>query len=142
MDRLSRNAGFLFALRNSRVDFVCCDIPDANTLTVGIFAVLAQHERKLISQRTKAALAAKKVRGQTLGTPANLAHAHRLKGVQVRQERAVNSLANRQAAELASLYRSMGWTLRQIAGKLTESGYKTVQGCQFNAAGIRRRLLK
>ena len=45
LDRLSRNAGFIFALRDSGVDFVCCDMPDANTLTVGLFAVIAQHAR-------------------------------------------------------------------------------------------------
>ncbi|RZJ57863.1 MAG: recombinase family protein, partial [Hymenobacter sp.] len=45
LDRLSRNASFILALRDSGVDFVCCDMPDANTLTVGLFAVLAQHER-------------------------------------------------------------------------------------------------
>ncbi|RYF73503.1 MAG: recombinase family protein, partial [Cytophagaceae bacterium] len=45
LDRLSRNVSFIFSLRNSEVDFVACDIPDANTLTVGIMAVLAQHER-------------------------------------------------------------------------------------------------
>jgi DNA invertase Pin-like site-specific DNA recombinase len=56
LDRLSRNAGFIFALRDSGVDFVCCDMPDANTLTVGLFAVIAQHERETISQRTKDAL--------------------------------------------------------------------------------------
>ncbi|MFD1875582.1 recombinase family protein [Hymenobacter bucti] len=47
-DRLSRNASFILTLRDSGVDFVCCDMPDANTLTVGLFAVLAQHERETI----------------------------------------------------------------------------------------------
>jgi DNA invertase Pin-like site-specific DNA recombinase len=41
LDRLSRNASFILALRDSGADFVCCDMPDANTLTVGLFAVLA-----------------------------------------------------------------------------------------------------
>jgi DNA invertase Pin-like site-specific DNA recombinase len=59
LDRLSRNAGFIFALRDSGVDFVCCDMPDANTLTVGLFAVIAQHEREMISKRTTDALTAK-----------------------------------------------------------------------------------
>ena len=72
LDRLSRNAGFIFALRDSGVEFVCCDMPDANTLTVGLFAVIAQHERETISKRTKDALAAKKARGAQLGTPATL----------------------------------------------------------------------
>ncbi len=47
LDRLSRNVSFIFSLRNAEVNFVACDIPDANTLTVGIMAVLAQHEREL-----------------------------------------------------------------------------------------------
>ncbi|MEJ7662605.1 MAG: recombinase family protein [Hymenobacter sp.] len=46
LDRLSRNAGFIFTLRDAGVEFVCCDMPDANTLTVGLFAVLAQHEAR------------------------------------------------------------------------------------------------
>ncbi|GAB3244119.1 hypothetical protein GCM10027346_41510 [Hymenobacter seoulensis] len=65
LDRLSRNAGFIFALRDSGVDFVCCDMPDANTLTVGLFAVIAQHERETISKRTRDALTAKKARGRS-----------------------------------------------------------------------------
>ena len=77
--RLSKNAGFIFTLRDAGVDFVCCDMPDANTLTVGLFAVLAQHERETISKRTKGALKAKKARGAQLGTPANLTDEARTK---------------------------------------------------------------
>jgi DNA invertase Pin-like site-specific DNA recombinase len=69
LDRLSRNVSFIFSLRNSEVDFVACDIPDANPLTVGIMAVLAKHERELIGERTRAALQAKKAQGFQLGTP-------------------------------------------------------------------------
>ena len=61
LDRLSRNAGFIFKLRDTGVQFECCDIPDANTLTIGIFATVAQHERERISERTRQALAAKKL---------------------------------------------------------------------------------
>lgn len=66
LDRLSRNAAFLMTLRDAGVEFVACDIPDANTLTVGIMALLAQQERELISSRTKAALAAVKARNTSL----------------------------------------------------------------------------
>ena len=62
LDRLSRNASFIFQLRDSEVDFVCCDMPEANTLTIGIMAVMAQHEREVISTRTKEALKAKKAK--------------------------------------------------------------------------------
>ncbi len=60
LDRLSRNASFIFQLRDSNMDFTCCDIPDANTMTISIFALLAQQEREMISERMKKALKAKK----------------------------------------------------------------------------------
>lgn len=59
LDRLSRNVAFIFNLRDSGVDFVCCDMPDANTMTIGILALFAQHEREMISKRTKEALASR-----------------------------------------------------------------------------------
>src|SRR5262249_24383464 len=58
LDRLSRNAAFLLTLRDSGVPFVACDLPEANTLTIGVMAAMAQHEREVISARTVAALAA------------------------------------------------------------------------------------
>ncbi len=67
LDRLSRDAAFLMGLEKSGISFVAADMPSANTLTVGILAVVAQEERKLISERTKAALKAAKARGQVLG---------------------------------------------------------------------------
>lgn len=64
LDRLSRNAGFLLTLRDSGVRFVACDMPEANDLTVGIMALVAEAERDLVPQRTKVALAAARVRGE------------------------------------------------------------------------------
>jgi DNA invertase Pin-like site-specific DNA recombinase len=140
LDRLSRNAGFIFTLRDSGVEFVCCDMPDANTLTVGLFAVLAQHERETISRRTKDALAAKKARGTTLGTPANLTPEARQRGLDARQRNAREHQASRQAGRLASLLHAQGHTLTQIARELNEAGYLTRRGKQFHLATVSRLL--
>jgi len=108
LDRLSRNAGFIFALRDSGVAFVCCDMPDANTLTVGLFAVLAQHERETISKRTKEALTAKKARGAQLGTPTNLTPSAIAKSRDIRQANARANQPNQQAARLGDCCRRRG----------------------------------
>lgn len=67
LDRLARNVAFVSALMESGVDFVACDFPQANRLTIHILAAVAEHERDMISTRTKAALRAAKARGTVLG---------------------------------------------------------------------------
>ena len=67
LDRLARDAHFLFGLEKAGVEFVAVDMPSANRMTVGIMAMVAEEERRLISARTKAALAAAKERGTKLG---------------------------------------------------------------------------
>src|SRR5215204_4097354 len=67
LDRLARNVAFISNLMESGVEFTAVDFPQANRLTVHILAAVAEHEREMISQRTKAALAAAKARGKRLG---------------------------------------------------------------------------
>lgn len=71
LDRLSRNAHFLLGLQEAGVKFVAADMPEANEMVVGIMAVMAQHEREMISKRTKEALAAARARGTMLGAAAH-----------------------------------------------------------------------
>lgn len=131
LDRLARNVSFIFALRDSGVEFQCCDIPEANTLTIGLFAVLAQHERELISQRTRDALQAKKAQGFKLGSPKGFVGDVQKKGPEARKKRAAEHLTNRQLAEVVRLYRGQQHSYEAIAQKLNDSGYRTRQGQVF-----------
>lgn len=144
LDRLSRNAGFIFNLRDSGVDFVCADLPEANTLTIGIFAVMAQHERELISKRTKEALAAKKKREPEwqAGTPANLTPEATRRSVLVRQQNALTDENNVKAAALAQSLKKEGQTLTAIAAQLNKKGFKTRRGKMFIAKSVQRLLEK
>ncbi len=69
LDRLARSVAFISNLMASGVDFLAVDMPEANKLTVHILAAVAEHEREMIGQRTRVALAAAKVRGTRLGNP-------------------------------------------------------------------------
>lgn len=152
LDRLSRNASFIFTLRDSGVDFVCADMPDANTLTIGIFAVLAQHERELISSRTKAALHQIKERIKTeggavskngnvikkLGMPVNLTYEHRLAGGQGAKEKAATNENNKRAGAMVKLYRAQGLSWMGIAEKLNQAGFRASRGGDFQAVQVQR----
>lgn len=137
LDRLARNVSFIFNLRDSNVKFVCCDIPDANTLNIGIFATMAQYEKELISARTKAALAAKKAQGFKLGTN-NLTDEGRAKGSAALTAKAANNENNRRATMLVCEYKKQGMTLEAIANKLNDNGFKSSTGKLFQKTTVSR----
>lgn len=138
LDRLSRNASFIFKLRDEQIDFICCDMPDANTLTIGIFATLAQHERELISSRTKAALAELKRKGVKLGSPQNFTQEVRDKGVRAIKEKAQNNPNNQRARGYIKTLREKEQTFKQIADTLNREGFKTSRGKLFTPTAVRR----
>src|ERR1700722_12486249 len=70
LDRLARNVHFISGLMESKVDFVAVDFPQANRLTIHILAAVAEHEAKMISERTKAALAAAVAASSSVATAA------------------------------------------------------------------------
>lgn len=140
LDRLSRNASFIFTLRDSGVNFQCVDMPDANTLTIGIFATLAQHERELISSRTKAALRAKIAQGAVLGKPENLTTEAQAKGAQATRLNAVANVDNRRATSMILLMQQAGQNYAQMAHALNEAGFRSARGCRFQATQVMRLL--
>ena len=138
LDRLSRNASFILTLRDSGVNFQCVDMPDANTLTIGIFATLAQYERELISSRTKSALQAKLAQGAILGKPENLTDLARLKGTAATKRNALANPDNRRALSVADMMYKAGKNYTQIAEHLNCTGFKTARGCEFQATQVMR----
>lgn len=139
LDRLSRNVAFIATLQESGVKFVCADMPEANELTVHLFAAIAQHERKLISERTKVALAAAKRRGTKLGNP-NGARALRGCGNNAAVE-TIKAKAKRFAAEIEPVIadiRAAGTTsYRAIAQELNARGILTARGGAWHATTVK-----
>ena len=101
LDRLSRNAAFLLTLRDSGVRFAAVDLPEANDLTVGIMALVAQAEREAISRRTKEALAVARSRGVRLGNPNGAAALRRAGKGAAPLRAAIARNADRHAQDLA-----------------------------------------
>jgi len=140
LDRLSRNIAFIFNLRDSGVVFECCDVPDANTLTIGIFATMAQNERELISDRTKKALQALKNRGERLGKPENLTNEARQRGAEANRTKAANDPNNIRAKSYAELLRANGKSFEETAKELNKNNYKTSGGKSWNKGAVYRLL--
>jgi len=128
-------------LRDSDVEFIAADLPEANTMTVGVMAVVAQHEREAISVRTKAALQAARARGKKLGGrrpgAGNIARYQR-QGVKAAMAKAAERLAL-VADDLRKLS-AEGLTLAAIAGKLNSQDIRTSRDCEWTATAVRRAL--
>lgn len=140
LDRLSRNRRFLLELADSKLDFVAVDMPEANSLTVGILACMADYERQLISERTKAALSAARARGVALGNPAlsvvrntdtSAAKAAWSAKTKARQDE-VREVCMELIAEHGDL------STRRLADHLNLAGYRTVTGKDWSAAQVWR----
>ena len=130
LDRLSRNLTFISSLMDSRVKFVCCDMPDATDLTIHIFASLAQWERKRISERTKEALKAKREREPDWqpGSPQNLTEEAKAKARDSISRKAREATENRHAYHFIKPLREKGFSYQKIADMLNAEGYRTRAG--------------
>ena len=142
LDRLSRDPVFLLSLRNAGIDFVAVDMPNANRMTVGVMALVAEQEREAISQRTKSALAAAKARGVKLGNPRpetarfldrKAASAAGVKG---------GAAAKLSADKFAELIRPLlegelkGYSANATAAELNRRGVQTARGGTSTATSV------
>src|SRR5215472_13354129 len=120
LDRLSRNVAFIAALMDSGIEFVAADNPNATRLTLHILAAVAEHEREMISQRTRAALAAAKDRGVRLGAPDPAAAVARM------------------GAALKAKADTFAANIRPIVTELQAAGHRSAAAIarQLNARGV------
>lgn len=144
LDRLSRNAAFLLALRDSGVRFVAADMPDANDLTVGIMALVAQQEREAISRRTTEALAAAKARGVRLGNPNGAAALKRAAKGNSASVAAIRDAADSHAKNLRPVIYALAsdgiTSLGAVAVALNERGMLTPRGKRWHKSSVRNLL--
>ena len=122
---------------DSNVEFVCCDMPTANRLTIHILAAVAEHEREMNSARTKAALQEAKRRGTKLGNP-QLDQARQIAHKRWREiaaERAANVVPI-----IRDIERSGATSFRAIAEALNARGIKSPRGGVWYGGTVRNAL--
>ena len=138
LDRLSRDVHFISGLMVHRVPFVVAELGvDVDPFILHLFAALAQKERAMISSRTKAALAAAKARGVTLGSP-------ELPKARKSAVATIKALADQHATNVLPVIREIRRTgatsLHQIAEALNARGIATPRGGQWYASSVRNAL--
>ena len=142
LDRLSRNVAFIAKLQECGAKFVCADMPDAKQLTVHIFAALAEHERKMISERTKRAMQAAKRKGRVFCNPNG---ARALRGLGNKPAvKALKAEADRHAQDVLPIVQDIEasgvTTLQGIAAELNDRGILTARSGQWHPTTVKNLL--
>ena len=156
LDRLTRDVEFTAALYNGAVEFVCCDNPNANKLTIQLLSVIAEHEAEIISKRIKESLKVKKDKIKNgvftnkdgsemkirngiirLGNPNGFGKYQRM-GLAKIKENALQNKANIQALDIICSSRKEDKTFKEIADKLNRLQYTTRHGKKFYPMQVQR----
>jgi DNA invertase Pin-like site-specific DNA recombinase len=140
LDRLSRDVHFISGLMAHRVPFIVAELgADVDPFLLHLYSAIAEKERALISQRTRAALAAKKAQGIKLGNP-------RAAEAAPKAHAAHRAAADRFATNILPIVReiqSAGRTsLREIAAALNARGVRTARGGLWGSSSVRNVLLR
>jgi DNA invertase Pin-like site-specific DNA recombinase len=139
LDRLSRDVAFIAGLMVQRVPFVVAELgADADPFMLHLYAALAEKVRRLISERTKAALASRKTTGMKLGNPTNTAEAA-AKGRKISADEA-DRFARTVLPLIASIQRTGINSLRGVAIALNNRGVRTARGGQWQVSNVRNLL--
>ena len=138
LDRLARNVHFISGLMESKVKFKALDMPEADNFTIHIFAALAEREAKLISERTKAALRARKERGEVWKGKSNLTPEAIAKATEARKAKAEANTNNKRAKGYIKSLRDQKLTFAQIADRLNDEGFRSSRGKEFKPMTVRR----
>ena len=124
LDRLSRDVAFISGLMSQKVSFLVCALGrNVDPFTLHIYAALAEQERRMISQRTKAGLEVAKANGKKLGNPMLKAKP----GVTLAENNRALA-AERDEALRATLTPMVGMPSRAIASWLNDQGIKPPRG--------------
>lgn len=135
LDRLSRDVAFVSGLMAQRVPFIVAELGrDADPFMLHLYAALAEKERRLISERTKAALAAKKANGHKLGNTRNIASAGLLG--RVAQRAAANLFIASVLPVVESIRGSGVTTLEAITVALNQRGIRSARGGRWHASAV------
>ena len=138
LDRLSRDWAFTMNLHTSGVDFVCCDMPDLNTLNIGILASVNQYQSERIRKDTKSAFEQGKRDGKVYGNPQNFSNESRKLGRDTYRTNQQNNADNKKAFAVISMMFDNKCSLRTIADFLNTNDFKTSKGSKFYANSVKQ----
>lgn len=141
LDRLSRDVAFISGLMAQKIPFLVAELgADADPFMLHLYAALAEKERRLISERTRAALAQRKKQGVRLGNPGDCAGAARL-GAKARTD-AADRFAETLRPAIVSLQCAGITSYRGIARALNERGVRTARGGRWQVSNVRNVLAR
>ncbi len=141
LDRLSRDVAFISGLMAQGVPFIVAELgADADPFMIHIYAALAEKERSMIAERTRAALARKKAAGAVLGNRTNLAEAQKI-GQAANREGADTFAAN--VLPIVRQIQASGLTTpRAVAAALNDRGIRTARGGAWHNSTVRNLLAR
>lgn len=141
LDRLSRDVAFVAGLMAQRVPFIVAELGrDADPFMLHLFAALAEKERRLISERTRAALQSKKAAGAGLGNPVNLVEAGSMG--RTAQAKTADQFVARVLPQLLAIQKGGASSLEKIAAALNERGVRSAKGGKWHRSAVRNLLAR